>query len=95
MCIRDSHWTGWVHEVAGGWDDGVAATSWTVGRLDVFGVDDSTGAPSHAWWDGSAWRQELLAGALAATPTATSWAFGRIDVFGLGTDGALYHTDWS
>ena len=93
--FRFNQWSGWLQEVGGTWADGVAATSWALGRLDVFGVDGATGAPTHAWWDGSGWRRERLAGGLAATPAATSWGLGRIDVFGLGTDGLLYHTDWS
>jgi hypothetical protein len=93
--FRVNQWTGWLQEVPGGWADGVSAASWAFNRLDVFGADAGSGALAHAWWDGVRWRREVLDGVLASTPTATSWAAGRIDVFVLGTDGRLYHKDWS
>jgi hypothetical protein len=91
---RTGRWAGWAQEVPGVWPDGVAVSSWATNRLDVFGVDASTDALGHDWWDGTRWNHETLDGGLTTTPAAVSWGPNRIDVFALGGDGVLYHKIW-
>lgn len=72
------------------------ATSWTEGRLDVFGrggggqafgnyFDRGTGA---SWPD---WSALPGSAGLRSTPTVSSWSNGRLDVFAVGSDQRMKH----
>ncbi|CAF9936654.1 MAG: hypothetical protein HETSPECPRED_010407 [Heterodermia speciosa] len=78
----------------------VAATSWGVDRIDIFGIGYDKEL-YHKHWDGSSWRpsddslEALTPGVFFKTgPTAVSWGPNRNDVFGLGEDNNLLHFYW-
>jgi surface antigen len=79
-------------------DDGVDATSWGNGRIDIFArgshgdlihtfYDQSTGGWSNTW--------ESLGGGILGTPSAVSWYAGRIDVFVRGADNHLWQRTYT
>lgn len=72
-------------------DEGLAVTTWGIGRLDIFGIDCTTNAMKHLWLDNNQWQTwEDLGGCIQSAPTAVSWGLGRIDTFVRGCDDALY-----
>src|SRR2546423_5446837 len=86
-------WSGW-EDLGGVIVTGPAVSSWSPGRLDVFG----TGTDNHLWhkwWNGSYWSGwENLGGTIIDNPAAVSWGPNRIDVFARGTDNQLWHRWW-
>jgi hypothetical protein len=67
----------------------IAATSWSRGRLDIFGLGTTNGV-FHKAWNGSSWLPsttgyESLGGVFNTHPVVASWASNRLDVFGTGT----------
>jgi phospholipase C len=71
-----------------------ASTSWSRGRLDVFGRGTDN-AVWHRWWDGSWSAWEPQGGALRSEPAVVSSGPGRLEVFGRGTDDALWRKRWT
>jgi hypothetical protein len=72
---------------------GLAATTWSSDRLDVFGVGADRAIWHRYYASGSGWTEwRSLGGVFTSKPAVASWAPGRLDVFGRGTDGALWHT---
>jgi len=75
---------------------GVGATSWAVGRIDLFAVTGST--IGHNWYSGnwvSDWSETHTPPATPiSAPSAACWAVGRMDMFVLGSDGKCYRTYW-
>src|SRR5271154_5696729 len=76
----------------------VAAASWGVDRLDVFGLGNNNEL-FHKWSNGDSWGPsqtgwEPLGGILTSAPVVVSWEPNRLDLFGLGTDNAMWHKWW-
>ncbi len=77
----------------------VSATSWTVDRLDVFGLGPNN-ALLHKWSpDGNSWGPsqmdwESLGGIVGSAPVAVSWGPHRLDLFGLDTKNQMQHKWW-
>ncbi|MET0693327.1 MAG: hypothetical protein ABWY56_05320, partial [Propionibacteriaceae bacterium] len=85
-----SAWSGW-ESLGGGFNSGIAASSWGPGRLDLFGQGQD-GACWHKWFEGGWSEWESLGGGFTSPLAAVSWDHGRIDVFGRGGDSALWHS---
>jgi hypothetical protein len=83
-------WTGWVRDVPGTWAQGVSATSAFPGRVDVVGVDRSTQALGHDWFDRLGWHHQALDGALVAPPSAAPGSGGVLTVVGVGPEGQIH-----
>ncbi len=60
-----------------------AAASWAADRVDlILALGDPTPRkPLHRWWDGAAWHDEPLDGALVSVPATTAWGVNRLDIF--------------
>ena len=82
-------------------DIAIAATSWGVGRLDIFTVSES-GEFLLKYFDGSSWgpaegELENLGGSCSSGPAAVAWGPNRNDVFcasNAGGQDAIFHTYW-
>jgi len=74
----------------GALSSGPDPSSWSAGRLDVFGQGPDT-ALWHKWYENGWSGWESLGGGLTSDPAAVSWEPGRIDVFARGQDNALWH----
>ena len=77
----------------------LAAVSWDVNRLDIFGLGTNN-EMFHKAWDGSAWRPsptawEPLGGGFSSPPSVDSWGRNRLDIFGLGTNNEMFHKAWN
>ncbi len=76
----------------------LAAVSWRVGRLDLFGVSRVDATLQH-WWFENGWgngaHPESLGGALDSPAlSAVSWHPGRLDIFGIGAAGDRTLQHW-
>ena len=97
-----SQWNGWedlghAYNRSVSFVGTVAATSWSVNRIDVV-VLGSNGAYYYKYWDGSSWGNHLFApkgGNFSSSPAVTSWGENRLDIFGVGKDDSkLKHLTW-
>ncbi len=74
--------------------NGVAVSTWGIGRQDMFVNTGS--AIAHNWYNygwNPAWTETLTPPvAPVSAPSAVSWGLDRIDVVILGSDGKCYHT---
>ncbi len=79
--------------------NGLAATSWGKGRVDLFWIG-TDGALWTRHWDLGGWSADLsLGGTPATTPTVVSWGVGQMEVFAVFPDGQLWEryfdgSDW-
>jgi len=73
---------------------GLAATTWGPGRLDLVWVGDDRGLWHSASIDGAWTEPESLGGELASSPTAVAWADGEMEVFAVMDDGELWNRYW-
>lgn len=64
-----------------------SATSWSVGRIDLF-ARGSDASLAHKWYnDWSGWGNWVThGGTIVGAPAVASWAPGRLDVFMVGTN---------
>lgn len=90
-----TNWTAWV--ATGATSSRVpAATSWGVGRLDLFlgRRTPDLFKPLHRWWDGAAWQEEPLDNVFFSDPVAASWDINRLDLF-QNFSGHLWQKTWN
>jgi GxGYxY sequence motif in domain of unknown function N-terminal/GxGYxYP putative glycoside hydrolase C-terminal domain len=96
------NWHSWDNPGSGsGFTNGFAACSWGPNRLDVFGVQQSSGKVYHNWWNGSAWQSSWENRGNTVAPVGAPGASANVnfpsreDIYYNGTDGNLYHQWWS
>lgn len=71
--------------------NGLAATHWGQGNLDVFGIGCSSNSMKHLWLRNNQWQGwEDKGGCIQNAPAAVAWGPGRIDTFVRGCDNNLY-----
>ncbi|KAL8838184.1 MAG: hypothetical protein Q9170_002227 [Blastenia crenularia] len=88
---------GEVEELSAQCDPGysVAATTWGVGRLDIFCRGLGTQLLLHQYFDGTTWsRVEYFKYYVQQEPTVVSWAQDRLDVFFINGDSEITHLFW-
>ena len=75
----------------------LAACAWAEDRIDVFGVDPTTGNIQQLYFDGS-WNRTVIPNPFQSMGTqfqgyitACSWGAERIDIFGSDAGGQLLH----
>ncbi|KAI5359084.1 hypothetical protein Slin14017_G099860 [Septoria linicola] len=74
----------------------LAAVSWGVGRIDVFGHNES-GTYLHKYYTGrdwSKWEDIWPEQKFSSPPAVTSWGANRFDVFGVDHEGTVLHQAW-
>ncbi len=93
-------WSGW-SALGGNFVTGVGAITWGNGTIEIFATDGA-GVLWHLWTESSSvsgwasWTQ--LGSGIASRPVAVRWsdgALGHAEVFARGTDGQLYHSEFS
>lgn len=104
--IKHKYWNGdiWVPQ-GSVWEDlgggpfrgDPVATSWGVGRFDVWAVDDS-GELNHKYWDGAAYQGwNKMGGNFTNAPTVVHGNADKIDIVGVfdgGDDRQLHAKSW-
>ena len=75
----------------------VAATSWSVNRIDVV-VLGTDGNYYYKYWDGTAWQPQppnnpydMRPSPFISSPAVVSWGENRLDIYGIGNDSMLKH----
>ncbi|KAF3771217.1 hypothetical protein M406DRAFT_240946, partial [Cryphonectria parasitica EP155] len=105
--IWHKFYTGWDWQPSGAFeyisstaspDNCLTATSWGVGRLDVFYVDEETGGVSHTckhnFADGK-WQFQDLESQGAVGIASLSSAADTFDIFGRTGEGSYVHKAWT
>lgn len=75
----------------------VAATSWSVDRIDVVALG-TDGNYYYTFWDGTQWlpNGSFIArpSPFKSSPAVVSWGANRLDIYGIGGDSMLKHLTW-